>query len=115
MYLIVRWLLFAASIIFTAWLIPGITVSSFLAALVVCIVLGLINAFIRPVVMFISLPVNILTLGLFTLVVNALMLMIAGYFSPGFSVNGFWSAFFGSIVLAILGAFINRIDTHEAK
>lgn len=114
MYLVIRWLLFAAGVMFAAWLIPGITVTGFLAALVVSVILGLINAFIRPVVMFISMPVNILTLGLFTLVVNALMLMLAGYFSPGFSVSGFWSAFFGSIVLTILGAFINRIDTKKA-
>lgn len=109
MNLIVRWLLYSLAIVFIAWLIPGITVSSFVTALFVSILIGLINTFIKPILLFITLPINFLTLGLFTLVVNALLLMLAGHIAPGFSVNGFWSAFFGSLILSALSVPISNI------
>ena len=107
--LILNWLLYSALIIFTAWLIPGISVQSFLSAMLVCLVIGLINIFIKPILEFISLPINFLTLGLFSLVINALLLMLAGYITPGFEVSGFVSALFGSIVLSIASVVVNRI------
>lgn len=107
--IILNWLLYSALIIFTAWLIPGISVQSFLSAMLVCLVIGLINIFIKPILEFISLPINFLTLGLFSLVINALLLMLAGYITPGFEVSGFISALFGSIVLSIASVVINRI------
>ncbi len=88
------------------WLIPGIGVANFIAALIMTAVIALVNIFIRPLVEFISMPVNYLTLGLFGLVINALLFMLAGYFVPGITIDGFVSALLGSIVLAILGAFI---------
>ena len=107
--MLVRYILFAVSIIFVAWIIPGISVESFLSAFVASIVIALVNLFIKPIVTFISLPVNFLTLGLFSFVINALMLMLAGKLTPGFEVNGFLSALLGSIILAVLAGFIEKI------
>ncbi|MBE7713207.1 MAG: phage holin family protein [Cyanobacteria bacterium SIG26] len=107
--MILRWIVFALAIIFVAWIIPGISVDNFLSAMLVCIVLALINAFIKPLLQIISLPINILTLGLFTLVINALLMMFAGYITPGFEVEGFVSALLGSILLSLLSIGINKI------
>lgn len=113
MYWLFRWILFALSVMFVAWLVKGISVDGIWAALIVSIVIGLINSFIRPIIYYISLPINILTLGLFTLVINALLLMFAAYVSPGFTVDGFWSALLGSIILSLLGLGINNIALPE--
>lgn len=107
--MILRWIVFALAIIFVAWIIPGISVDNFLSAMLVCIVLALINAFIKPLLQIISLPINILTLGLFTLVINALLMMFAGYITPGFEVEGFVSALLGSILLSLFSIGINKI------
>ncbi len=106
MSLILRWVLFALVIMLIGWLIPGIGVANFIAALIMTAVIALVNIFIRPLVEFISMPVNYLTLGLFGLVIDALLFMLAGYFVTGITIDGFVSALLGSIVLAILGAFI---------
>ena len=106
MSLILRWVLFALAIMFIGWLIPGIGVANFIAALIMTAVIALVNIFIRPLIEFISMPVNYLTLGLFGLVINALLFMLAGYFVPGITIDGFISALLGSIVLAIIGVFI---------
>ena len=102
MVLLVRWILFALAIVFVAWLVPGIEVENFQSAMLVTVIIALINIFIRPLIVFITLPINILTLGIFTLVINALLLMLAGYLAPGVDVEGFLSAFIGSVVLAFL-------------
>lgn len=109
LYVIIRWVLYAFVIMFTAWVIPGISVEGFISAMIVAVVLGVINAFIKPVLKLITLPINILTLGLFGLILNALLLMLAGHISPGFHVSGFWSAFFGSILISLLGLGIYKI------
>lgn len=109
MYLIIRWICFALAIIFTAWIIPGIGVENFVSALIVAVVLGLINISIKPILNLITMPINLVTLGLFSLVINALLLMFAGYITPGFAVDGFWSAFFGSIILSLLSLGISQI------
>ncbi len=111
--LLIKWFLFAILVILTAIIIPGISVSSFASALLVCIVLGLINTFIKPIVQFISLPVTFLTLGLFAFVVNALLLMLAGAITPGFEVEGFWSAIFGSILLSIFAGWVSKIGSER--
>ena len=110
MKLIIKWLCYALAIVFIAWLLPGIEVSSFVSALIVAIVLGLINVFIKPILLFITLPLNIITLGLFTLIINAFLLWLAGYLSPGFEVEGFWSALLGSIILSVLSTAINSMS-----
>ena len=113
MYVILRWIAFALVIMFTAWVIPGITVENFWAALIVALVLGVINAFIKPVLQLITLPINVLTLGIFGLVLNALMLMFAGWLSPGFEVDGFFCSFIGSIIISLLSLGINMIDRKD--
>lgn len=109
MILLLRWLLFALAIIFVAWLVPGIYVDNFQSAMLVIVIIALINIFIRPLIVLITLPINILTLGIFGLVINALLFMLAGYLAPGFGVDGFLSAFLGSIVLSFLGLVINMV------
>lgn len=106
---LIRWLLYALLIIFVSWIIPGIEVENFMSAMLVCIILALVNAFIKPLLQIITLPFTILTMGLFTLVINALMFMLAGYITPGFEVEGFLSALLGSIVLSIFSIGVNRI------
>lgn len=106
---LIRWVLYALVIVFISWIIPGIEVDNFLSALLVCVILALINAFIKPLIQIITLPVNIITLGLFSFVINALLLMLAGMITPGFEVESFLSALFGSIVLSLFAVGISRI------
>lgn len=107
--LAVRWVLNALALLLTAWLMPGVEIRGFGAALIAALVLGVVNAIIRPVVLFFTLPLNILTLGLFTLVVNAMMLLIAKSVVNGFVVSGFWAAFFGSIVLTVVSGLLSAV------
>ena len=109
---LLKWIAYAFVILFVAWVIPGITVANFMSALLVCIVLALINAFIKPILEFISLPINFLTFGLFSLVINALLLLLAGKITPGFHVEGFLAAFLGSLLLALISAVVERIGAH---
>ena len=104
-----KWIAYSLIIVFTAWLVPGIGVENFLNAMLACIVIALINTFIKPLVKLISLPVTFLTLGLFSLVINALLLMLAGAITPGFEVEGFLSALAGSIILSILSVGVSVI------
>lgn len=107
--LAMRWLLNALALLITAWLVPGIQLKGFGAALMAALVLGVVNAIIRPVIVFFTLPLNILTLGLFTLVINAFMLLIVKSAVNGFFVSGFWAAFLGSIVLTIASGLLSAI------
>lgn len=100
--IIINWLIMAVAVIIVAYLLPGVTVSGFWAALLVALVLGILNVFIKPLLLFLSLPINILTLGLFTFVINAILILIASAIVPGFKVAGFWWALAFSIVLTII-------------
>ena len=111
--ILLKWFLFALVIMFTAWIIPGISVENFAGALLACLVIGLINVFVRPFIEFISLPVNFLTLGLFSFVINALLLMLAGAVTPGFEVEGFLSALLGSILLSLFAGGINKLNLQK--
>lgn len=104
MNLILRWLINAAAIMGLAYWLPGVQVSGIYAALIAALILGLINALIRPLVIVLTLPVNILTLGLFTLVINALMLWFASSIVKGFAIAGFWTAFWAAIILWLVSA-----------
>ena len=79
MMILLRWVLFALAVLFIGWLLPGISISGFLAALILVVVIALINALLRPLINFLTLPINFLTLGLFGLVINALLFMLAGF------------------------------------
>ena len=111
--ILVRWICMALALIFTAWLIPGISVNGLLTALLATIIISLINSFIKPLLQLITLPINIVTLGLFTLVINALLFMLAGRITPGLIISGFWSAFLGSIVYTLLSMGISKIGDNS--
>lgn len=105
---IIHWIVSALAILIAAYLIPGVTVT-LVGALVLAVVLGIINVFIKPVVMLLTLPVNIVTLGIFSLVINALFILLAAMIVPDFSVSGFWSAFFFAIVLSLVNALFGAM------
>ena len=120
--LLVRWLILTAAIIAASYLIEGIQVAGFFSAFFTAAILGILNAFFRPLLIILTLPINIMTLGLFTFVINALMLMMASGVISGFEVHGFWSAVFGSLVISIvswiLSSFINekgRVEVIDLK
>ncbi len=97
-----RWLILTFSIIATSYLIDGIQVSGFLSAFFAAAILGILNAFFRPILLILTLPVNILSLGLFTFVINAIVLMMVSGVISGFEVLGFWSAVFGSLLISLV-------------
>jgi putative membrane protein len=96
------WLINAVALIAVAYLMPSISVSSFGAALVAALVLGLINAVVRPVLVLLTLPVTILTLGLFIFVLNGLLFWMVGSWLEGFAVGGFWAGVFGAILFSLV-------------
>lgn len=102
MILFVKWLALALAVMFVGWVIPGITISSFWTAMIAAIVIALVNIVIKPILIFLTLPINILTLGIFVLVINALLFMFVAYLIPGVEVDGFWSAFLGALILSLL-------------
>ncbi len=111
--ILLRWLVYALLIIFVAWIIPGISVDGFLSALLVAVVIGLINIFVKPILKFLTFPINFITFGLFSLILNALLFMLAGAITPGFEVEGFLSALFGSILLSLLSYGVMRLDNSD--
>ncbi len=108
-YILLVWLINALSVYATASLLSGISVTSFGAALLVALVLGLINAVLKPVLIFFSIPFIVVTLGLFLLVINALMLQLAAAIVEGFSVNSFSWAVLGSIVISIVSWMLSSL------
>ena len=105
--IIVRWLTLTAAIVFTSYLLEGIRISGFLSALLAAAILGILNAFFRPIALLLTLPINILSLGLFTFIINALMLKMASGVITGFEVVGFWSAIFGSLFISVISWLLN--------
>ncbi len=104
--ILIKWVALALILMFVAWVIPGIEVENFWVAMVASVVIALINAIIKPVLMFLTLPINVLTLGIFTLVINALLFMFSAYLVPGIEISGFLSAFLGALLLSILSVGI---------
>jgi len=109
MNILIRFLINALAVMAAAYVVPGITVRNFWVALIVALVIGLLNALVRPLLLLLTLPVNILTLGLFTLVINALMFWLAATLVSGFHVSGFGAAFWGSIVFWLVSWFTNSL------
>ena len=107
MKLIVRWLLLAAALLLVAHLYPGVTVASFGAALIAAFVIGLLNTLVRPLLVLLTLPVTLLTLGLFLFVINALMFWWAGSMLDGFKVPTFGAALIGSLIYSLCGIVID--------
>jgi putative membrane protein len=125
MGLLIRWLIVTVAIILASYLLDGIEVKNFFSAFFAAAALGILNALFRPILIVLTLPINILTLGLFTFLINALMLKMASGIIPGFEVHGFWTAIFGSLIIStiswLLNAFISdrgrveRVDVHDLK
>ncbi|HBA54191.1 phage holin family protein [Syntrophorhabdus aromaticivorans] len=105
--LIIHWLVMTASIMIVAYVIPGVTVSGFFAALWVALFLGIVNVLLKPLLILITLPINILTLGLFTFIINGLLILLASSVIKGFQVSGFWVAVLFSILLSIVNFLLN--------
>ncbi|MDB5862926.1 MAG: hypothetical protein JWO70_732 [Betaproteobacteria bacterium] len=109
MRILLVWLINAIALIAVAYLVPSISVSSFTSALIAALVLGLVNAIIRPVLVLLTLPVTVITLGLFILVINALLFWFVGSILQGFHVQGFWGAFIGSILFSIVSWLLSTL------
>mgnify|MGYP006193700245 CR=1 FL=1 len=99
----------ALALLVVAQLVGGVHVGGFFSALVAALILGLVNAVVRPVMILLTLPLTIVTLGLFLFVVNALMFWLAAALVPGFGIDGFWAALLGSLLLTILNILIDRL------
>lgn len=109
MQLLINWLVSALAILITAYFLPGVTVGGLVPALIFAVVLGVLNIIIKPILLILTLPINILTLGLFTFVINALVIMLASYIVPGFAVAGFlWALLFG-IILTLVMSVLNKL------
>ena len=107
MKIIVRWLLLAAALLLVAHLYPGVVVSNFGSAMLAAFVLGLLNTLLRPILVLLTLPVTLLTLGLFLFVINALMFYFAASLLDGFHVDGFVGALIGSLLYSLCGMVID--------
>ncbi len=105
---LVTWIITAISLVITAYIVPGINIATWQTAAIAAIILGLVNAVIKPILIFFTLPLTILTLGLFLFVVNAISFGLVAYFTPGFRVDGFFPALFGAIVLSFVSGFLSQ-------
>ncbi len=106
-HFILSWLVSGLAVLLTSKIIPGFRISGFIGALLAVIVIGLANAVIWPILIFLTLPINLLTLGLFTFVVNGAIIKISAALLPGFEVRSWLSAIFGSIALSLIGLVLH--------
>lgn len=113
MKILVNLILSALAVFIAAYILPGVSVANFTTALVAAVVLGIINAVLKPILLILTLPINILTLGLFTFILNAALILLAAKIVPGFHVDGFISAIILSIVLAIINFFLHSLSPTE--
>jgi len=109
MRFLARLVLNGLAIIIVAWLLPGIHISSALSALLAGVILGFVNAIVRPVLFFLTLPLTLLTLGLFIFVLNAICLALTALLVPGFSIDGFFSAVFGALLVSVVSWILNGL------
>ena len=109
MSIIVKILVVALSLLVIEWIVPGISIDGFYTALIAAVILGILNLIIRPILILLTLPINIITLGLFTFVINAFLFMFVASFVDGFSVDGFVTALIGSLFLSIISTVANKI------
>ncbi len=109
MFIIVHWLVLTIAVIASQYFVPGIHVDTFMTAVIVAAVLAFINTIIKPIVGILTLPINILTLGIFSLVLNALFFWGVAYIVTGFHVNGFQAALYGSIIVSVINWIANKM------
>ncbi|HBC73108.1 MAG: hypothetical protein UX91_C0007G0022 [Candidatus Amesbacteria bacterium GW2011_GWB1_47_19] len=108
MQAVVNLFLRSLAVFVTAYLVGGVALTGWLPAVIVAVVLGILNSILKPVLILLTLPVNILTLGLFTLVINALLILLAARIVPGFDIKSFAAAFWFGVVLSIVNWFLNK-------
>ena len=120
MKLLIRWVIASLALFAAAWLVPGITVegSGWVVYAVMAVILGLVNAIVRPLLKILTCPLIILTLGLFTLVINGVTLWLASaiaqsWFGVGFKVDGFWPAFLGALIVSIITIILSALVREE--
>jgi len=113
--ILLRWLISTISFLVAAYLISGIHVGGFFSAFFAAAILGILNAFFRPVVLILTLPINILSLGLFTFVINALLLMMVSGIIAGFSVDGFWWALLGSLLISLVSWLLTSLINERGR
>ena len=115
MGILIRWIILTVSIIIASYLLEGIHISSFFSAFLAAAALGILNALFRPILLILTLPINILTLGLFTFIINALMLKMASGIIPGFEVHGFWTAVIGSLIISVISWLLNSFISDRGR
>ncbi len=113
MIIVFRWLILTGSITLASYLLDGIEVAGFWSAVLAAAILGTINTLLRPLVLLLTLPINIMTLGLFTFVINAVMLSLVSVIVPGFEVRGFAAAFLGALIITMTNWVVNRLTRRE--
>ena len=113
--LLIRWMIQTLAIMAAAWLIDGIEIHGLGSALIAAAVLGVLNALLRPLLILFTLPLTILSLGLFTFVINAVLLLMTSGVSRGFVVHGFWSAVAGSLIISLVSWLINSMINDQGK
>lgn len=111
----IRWLFTTLALLLTSYVVDGIQVKGFFSALIAAAFLGILNAIIRPVFILLTLPINILTLGLFTFVINALLLMMVSGVVSGFVVTGFWAGFWGAFVMSLISWALNVLVGNSGR
>ncbi|MBU0660807.1 phage holin family protein [Patescibacteria group bacterium] len=115
MFLLLRWIINAATLLVIAKYVPGVFLDGWYAAFMVALVLGLVNAVIRPILIFFTLPLTILTLGLFTFVINAVLFWFVSSFMDSFVVQGFWAAFVGALCMSMMSALVGSLLKKDKK
>jgi len=115
MRFLVRLIVTALAVVIAAYILPGVKVDGGLTAIVVALVLSLLNAFIKPLLIILTIPITVVTLGLFLLVINALIIIATDKLVDGFEVNGFWYALLFSIVLTVVVSLLNRLVKEEDR
>jgi putative membrane protein len=115
MRIVLVWLVNTLALIAVAYLMPSITITSFTSALIAALVLGLVNAVVRPLLILLTLPVTLVTLGLFIFVINGLLFWLVGSFVEGFVVRGFWSGFLGAILFSLVSWLLSALVLKGGK
>ena len=113
--IIIRWLVLTFAIILTSYLLDGIQITGFFSALLAAAILGILNAFFRPIILILTLPINVLSLGLFTFIINAVLLMMVSGVISGFKIQGFWYALFGSLLISIVSWLLNSFISDKGQ
>jgi putative membrane protein len=112
---VVRFFLNGLAVVLTSYLLPGVSVEDYWTALIVALVLSLVNIFVKPILIIFTIPITFITLGLFLLVINALMIMLTDYFVDGFDVKGFWWALLFSLILSLFNSLFSDLMGDKKK